>query len=367
MDIDRIYKNTEMLNLAEEERNLLDQQIKIKIRYLIRIGWSNEAIAIFLFEINKNFQECSDYKEAKDSIEEVNNELHIIGSYLFTEMLESDTGKAIEKIKLIQMSLDLEDGINKNLREESKFFDLINSIVVQAVEDGDLYQDLNSRPGVMDYFVLTTLNQLLNNLILDNYKVATSYEHSILDIMFENDWQLCNHSSQNGLLNSSRYHAIGEPIPINEKKFYDPAYNVKILSANRKFERIYNMDLGLFLDEIYRKYPYVKAKAGYSTNLATYNYGFYLDQNCHALVDVEPYNVWGNDYECKKDELELYNEKLAKHHESKYAKSANSYVKYWDKFHENGKSHASQELVKEKIKEIFGITKEKDDASPLSW
>lgn len=354
------------MNISEEEKALLTQKVEAKEKHLKRMGWSKEAVDVFLSEVKQNFETALSYDEAKNLLENQSEKIYKIGSDLYTSMLQAGTNKAIDKLKTMEKNVILDYKMDESLNEESEFFDCVNEIVAQAVADGDLYSDLASPPSSTDYFVLTTMNQLFNNLITSKYQASG---RGALEAMFENGWELCNANSQNALLNGSRYHAIGIPVQIDEDRLYDPAYNIKILSKNKKFEQIYNMDLEMFLNEIYENCPHVKAESGHSTNLATYNYGYRnIGKNSHAKLDVAPFNVWGNDYNYKRLGLEVYEETLARQHESGYAENADCYVENWEKFHDQEKGCASEEKVKEKIKEKFGLEREKEGlGGKLDW
>lgn len=182
-----------------------------------------------------------------------------------------------------------------------EIFELING----AVLNSKVFEDLGSEPTDLQNFIHYTLRMELNSIGIAQY----SGGEDGLRKMFADGWTIAGGSDFDEILRSSRYHAIGDVMTLSNGKDYNPKFNIKVLSKDKTFERIYNTELGMFLDEIYLEFPedFNNNGIGISSNIETYNYGY---PNNHGPVDVRPYNAFGtkpgDDTELKDDELKKF-------------------------------------------------------------
>ncbi len=243
---------------------------------LTKLGWNVDEIDVFL-------NSFGDEKEAGFMFEQSK----VFGSELFNKMLEVNLQNTAEhKIDLIKNYFDLNFSKSIDLtNQHNELYDIINNIIINS----NIFLNLGEVPTKLQYFVHRTLRKALNDNVISQYNDG-------IEKMFADGWFI-EKSFVITILSFSRYHQIGHAITLNDCNIYDPKFNIKILSKDKKFERIYNMKLKMFLDEIVTKYDgdLTQAGVGVVTNAETYNYGYSVKLG-HRLYDINPYNKWGTDY-----------------------------------------------------------------------
>lgn len=203
-----------------------------------------------------------------------------------------------KRINALQKLEHLFDSYNRGQFEVPNYNDEYDNYCLninKLVRDSEIFKTIDKEPTPLQYFVHTTLRFMLNDKVIEKYS-KRNYEcgKDELVAMFNDGWKINGiRLGVDEVLRASRYHAIGNKVGLNDGKIYNPKYNVKLNSSNKIFERIYNVELQLFLDQIRVKYKKDFLKIGNSTNIETYNYG---GLSGHGKLDVMTYNAWGNDY-----------------------------------------------------------------------
>lgn len=340
------------LNISREEEKKIEAQMNKQIMEFKALGWSNAQIAKYMDEVYKKIQPNHTYEEIMTVLRKANADAKTIGSDLFVAMFDAEPlneNSATRKLKILKSYYECGYKMAEGLKESDPFYKSVNDAVIAS----KVFKEIGPAPTEFQYFISTTLNQLLNNSIIS----AESYKGKEgLSAMFNEGWQISGYDKKDEdfgeTLRTSRYHAIGNPITLPNGAIYDPRYNIKILSPDKKFERIYNTELGLFLDEIYTTYPDVKNQAGGSTNIATYNYGYKNKTGAdyeHVDVDVNTYNAWGNDYTNKG--IELSGDDVASYGSKK------DYIDYLNEPNEPSANHTDIKNSMNKDGGMIGILK----------
>lgn len=302
------------LDLTPEERAEVEKEISDNVYELAYLGWSKEEIEAYLGTLISGDIGDGSYASYLKSVRNKNKESQTVGSDVFNSMLDAGGSSSDKKLEIVKTYYDLGLPQSKHLSDPSnQYYDLINGIV----QTSSVFGNIEDTPSDMQYFVHTTLRKSLNDNVIGGYPTGQDG----LETMFLDGWIIPGAPDPAQILHYSRYHQLGDEFTLSDGRVYNPKYNIKVVSENKKFERIYNTELGMFLDEIVTDRNYkkdlTKAGVGVVTNAETYNYG-YPDE--HTKYDVNPYNEWGTDYrdDYEKDDDDLKKSNLEENYNNGY-------------------------------------------------
>ncbi len=331
--------------VIEATKRGFNGMIEENVDKLLNLGWDEKEVEVFLMELNDCCirTDLCGIHQRKLSI--LISESRVIGSDLFNKMFMTNmVNRGDEKLKVLHTYYDLRLPKSPNLNNrENAYYGLVNKAVANSTIFDKKKVKVNIEPTSLQYFTHTILRRELNNNIISGYHGGKRG----LKEMFVDGWSLCATNIKD-IIRKSRYHQIGDIIEFEDGKLYNPKYNLKLLSNNSNFERIYNAGLELFLDEIVLEYAKELNAAGVGTitNLETYNYG--KGKIFHRKYDVNTFDIWGSDYY----NLDEQNGEVgAKGKKVNLAKmTTHRYRKYLKKYYKNIYYKEMKKIVKKVLK-----------------
>lgn len=225
-----------------------------------------------------------------------------IGSPLFTMLFEASKQKPVKKLELVYDHYTTYKKWSSKLTPESSFFDMMNASINSSNLFASSPNQGSKEANIVEFYHYDMRHYLNEQGAFAPYEDYPN-DQKRLQAMRADGWRLVNEGTQPEIIiQNSRYHAM---LPegyrdVNEFKLkhgYDPTKNVKLLSKDKKFERIYNVELGRFVDvEPYTVTPHNVSNyeqqdpfRNTANNMPTYNYGY--PEN-HKKSDVEPFNKY---------------------------------------------------------------------------
>lgn len=278
--------------MSDSDFEVYKEEYKKQLVELENDGWDKYALIGYGKYIKT-------HSTSLDNLNNIFSETKIIGSSVYTDLFKSCKLNSKAKLDLMyKHNVELKYKFSETIDINSEFFSLVNNNVINS-------KILEGKSGgkLFDWLHFDLRYQLNQYGAFNRYEGMSDEE--TLNAMRENGWGvLSGEFEEESTIIKSRYHAMLPPGYNNFEQFieingYDPRFNIKIMSPDGKFERVYNVKEHLFVD----KAPYMYDKSCVSNsqqfintavNMPTYNYGYPEktgDKNYHNQVDVKPFST----------------------------------------------------------------------------
>lgn len=278
--------------MSGEEFELYKEEYARELESLREEGWDNTALIAYGEYVNSTVYS---YKE----LTLLFSNTKVIGSSVYTEMFANSHMKESEKLELMRnhmldSSYYFSPDMDYKNSENQNFFEIVN----MTVYDSKILEDYDPGNPMFDWIHFDLRFELNRSGAFAPYHGMS--DDNAFELMIKNNWSYAGVDANDTVM-ASRYHSMLPSGYSSHEEFisemgYDLRYNVKILSSDRRFERIYNTKLRKFVDVDPYMYTSVSDKQNdkykaTAVNMPTYNYGYeeYMEKG-HAKLDVSPFD-----------------------------------------------------------------------------